>query len=212
MSLRSISHALVSNLKPVSRVTITAPCTRTYATTAIKTSHPPRRTFLHNKYNDIVKNNRAVFIFQHNNLTVKEFTQLRQAIGNFEGGANTKLTVLRSGVFGAVLRETKFANLEPLVSGPTCALTTNVADSEYPELMKKSVELLSKNKKLLLLGGKLDSVLLTQSDVLKVVDLPSLDQLRAQVVGVIEAPARKLLGTLEQPASELSSVLDRRID
>ncbi|KAI9363582.1 hypothetical protein BD770DRAFT_379929 [Pilaira anomala] len=211
MSLRSVSNALLSNLKPVSRVGITAPCTRTYAT-AKKVTHPPRRTFLHNKYDDMIKNNRAVFIFQHNNLTVKEFTQLRQEIGQLEGGNNSKLTVLRSGVFGAALRDTKFANLEPLVSGPTCVLTTNVDDTTYPDLMKKTVELLAKNKKLLLLGGKLDNVLLTQSDVLKVVDLPSLDQLRAQVVGVIEAPARKLLGTLEQPASELSSILDRRID
>lgn len=145
-------------------------------------------------------------------MTVKEFTQLRQELGQLAGGPESKLRVLRSGVFGAVLRETKFANLEPLVSGPTCALTTNVSDNEYPELMKKAVELLSKNKKLLLLGGKLDNVLLNQSDVLKVVDLPSIDQLRAQVVSVIEAPARKLLSTLEQPASELSSVLDRRID
>ncbi|KAI7897184.1 uncharacterized protein EV154DRAFT_541141 [Mucor mucedo] len=210
MSLRSVSHALVSSLKPVNKLAI-APCTRTYAT-AKKSTHPPRRTFLHNQYTDVIKNNRAVFIFQHNNLTVKEFTQLRQELGQLAGGSESKLRVLRSGVFGAVLRETKFANLEPLVSGPTCALTTNVADNEHPELMKKAVELLSKNKKLMLLGGKLDNVLLNQSDVLKVVDLPSIDQLRAQVVSVIEAPARKLLSTLEQPASELSSVLDRRID
>jgi large subunit ribosomal protein L10 len=109
-------------------------------------------------------------------------------LGQFPGGPSTKLTVLRSGVFSSVLRETKFANLEPLVNGPTCVLSTNVADVEYPQLMKQSVELLSKNKKLLLLGGKLDNV------------------------GVIEAPVRKLLGTLEQPAAELHSVLDRRID
>lgn len=145
-------------------------------------------------------------------MTVKEFTQLRQELGQLAGGSESKLRVLRAGVFGAVLRETKFANLEPLVSGPTCAFTTNVDDNEHPELMKKAVELLSKNKKLMLLGGKLDNVLLSQSDVLKVVELPSIDQLRSQVVSVIEAPARKLLSTLEQPASGLSSVLERRID
>lgn len=153
-----------------------------------------------------------MFVFQHNNLTVKEFTQLRQELGQLASEPVSKLTVLRSGVFASVLRETKFANLEPLVSGPTCVLSTNINDAEHPDLMKKSVELLSKNKKLLLLGGKLDNVLLTQADVLKVVDLPSIEQLRAQVVGVIEAPVRKLLTTLEQPAGELHSVLDRRID
>jgi large subunit ribosomal protein L10 len=151
-----------------------------------------------------------MIIFQHNNLTVKEFTQLRQQLGELEGPC--KLTVLRSGVFASVLRQTKFANLEPLISGPTCVFSTNVSDNEQPGLLKQSVELLAKNKKLLLLGGKLDNVLLNQADVLKVVELPSLDQLRAQLVGVVEAPARKLLGTLEQPANQLHSVLDRRIE
>ena len=204
-------HAPVSiilwyaNLKPLN-LSIDATAT----TTQKKVVHPPKRTYLHNQYNDIINKNRVMFIFQHNNLTVKEFTQLRQELGQLAGVS--KLTVLRSGVFASVLRETKFANLEPLVNGPTCVLATNVSDSEHPELMKKSVELLSKNKKLLLLGGKLDNVLLNQADVLKVVDLPSIDQLRAQVVGVVEAPVRKLLGILEQPAGELHSVLDRRID
>lgn len=112
-------------------------------------------------------------------------------------------------MFSAALRSTKYCNLQPLLTGPSCVLYSNVDDST--DVLKKSVELLSKNKKLLLLGGKLDDILLTQSDVLKVVDLPSLDQLRAQVVGVIEAPARKLISTLSQPANELHSVLDRRI-
>ena len=166
--------------------------------------HPPRRTYLYNQYNDIIQNNRAVFIFQHNNLTVKEFTQLRQDLKS-----EATLTVLRPSVFAAALRTTKYLNLEPLLSGPTCVLYSNADDST--DLLKTSVELLSKNRKLLLLGGKLDDHLLTQSDVLKVVDLPSLDQLRAQMVGVIEAPARKLISTLSQPANELHSVLDRRI-
>ncbi|KAI8347660.1 hypothetical protein BD560DRAFT_410956 [Blakeslea trispora] len=205
MSLRSVSQSIVRSLKPVNCTSLT-PC-RTYAT-AKKTVHPPRRTYLHNQYADIIDNNRAVFLFQHNNLTVKEFTQLRQQLGDL---GSIKLTVLRTGVFSSALRQTRYANLEPLVNGPTCVLSTNVADDEQPELMKKSIEFLSKNKKLLLLGGKLDDVLLTQADVLKVVELPSIEQLRAQVVGVMEAPARKLLGTLEQPASELHSVLDRRI-
>ncbi|KAL0141741.1 hypothetical protein V8B55DRAFT_1491760 [Mucor lusitanicus] len=205
MSLRSVSSTLVRNLKPVnatSRLGLTTPCLRTYATEKKAAVHPPRRTFLHNKYSDIIENNRVVFIFQHNNLTVKEFTHIRQQLGELPGGsALPKLTVLKSGVFSAALRETKFANLEPLVSGPTCVLSTNVADAEHPDLLKKSVELLAKNKK----------CSCWVADVLKVVELPPLEQLRAQVVGVIEAPARKLLGTLEQPANELHSVLDRRI-
>ncbi|CEP08636.1 hypothetical protein [Parasitella parasitica] len=212
MSLRAAGSAFVRDLRPVnSRFVLTTPCVRSYATEKKAPVHPPRRSFLYSQYNNIIENNRVVFIFQHNNLTVKEFTQIRQQLGELEGGPLSKFTVLKSSVFSAALRETRFSNLEPLVSGPTCVLSINVADAEHPDLLKKSVELLAKNKKMLLLGGKLDNVLLTQADVLKVVELPSLEQLRAQVVGVIEAPARKLLGTLEQPSKELHSVLDRRI-
>ncbi|KAI7905037.1 uncharacterized protein BX663DRAFT_501442 [Cokeromyces recurvatus] len=170
--------------------------------------HPPRRTYLYNQYNEIVENNQAVFIFQHSNLAVKEFTQIRQQISQITNQA--KFTVLRTGIFSAILRQTKYANLKPLIAGPTCVLSLNKV--EDPSALKKLVETMSKNKKLLLLGGKLDDVLLTQEDILKIVDLPPLNQLRAQLVGTIEAPARKLLGTLEQPASELHSVLSRRIE
>jgi large subunit ribosomal protein L10 len=144
-----------------------------------------------------------MFVFQHNNLTVKEFTQIRQDLA---GGAS-KLTVLRAGVMASVLRSTEFANLEPLVStGPTCVLTTDDDAS-----LKSITDILTKNKKMVLLGGKMDRTLLTQDDVTRIVQLPGLDYVRAELVGTIEAPARKLLRTLEAPANEVHSILDRRI-
>ncbi|ORX51976.1 hypothetical protein DM01DRAFT_1384231 [Hesseltinella vesiculosa] len=174
-----------------------------------KKNHPPRRTYLHEKYASLIKDNRAMFIFQHNNLTVGEFTQLRQEMTSANGPAT--LTVIRSGVFNSALRETEYANLEPLVAGPTCVLTTNAADAEYPDLLKTVTNVLTKNKKLLLLGGKLDKTLLTHDDVNKIVQLPGLDHLRAELLGTLQAPARKLLRTLESPAQQVHSVLDRRI-
>lgn len=152
-----------------------------------------------------------MFIFQHNNLNVQEFTQIRRDLKALGGPA--KLTVVRSEIFNAVLRKTKYANLEPLVmGGPTCVFHTNVKDAEHPELLKKALQTLNKNKKLLLLGGKIDDVLLSQADVQKVVELPGLPQLQAELLGVLETPARKLISLLSSPAQELHSVLDRRIE
>ncbi|KAI9030828.1 hypothetical protein CLU79DRAFT_731670 [Phycomyces nitens] len=182
--------------------------TRSYATKAAVV-HPPRRTYLHKQYESLVKDNRVLFVFQHNNLTVKEFTQLRQELSLIDGPS--KLTVVRSSVFGSVLRETKFSNLQPLVSGPTCVLSTNASEKEYPELLKQVIQTLGKNKKLVLLGGKLDNSLLNQADVTQVVQLPGLDMVRAELLGTIEQPARQILGVLESPAKQLHSVLDRRV-
>ncbi|CAO3649016.1 unnamed protein product [Cunninghamella blakesleeana] len=183
-------------------------CQRTYAT-ASKKAHPPRRTYLYQQYESLIKENRVLFVFQHNNLSVKEFTQLRQELGAAEGPS--KLTVLRTGIFGSVLRSTEFANLEPLVEGPACVLTTNANDNEYPGLLKKVTNILTKNKKLLLVGGKMDQTLLTQNDITKIIELPGLDHLRAELLGTIESPVRQLLRTLESPANQVHSILDRRI-
>lgn len=170
--------------------------------------HPPRRSYLYHQYESIINQDRVLFIFQHNNLNVKEFTLLRQELAKLD--VPVKLTVVRSGVFGAVLRQTKYANLEPLVAaGPACVLHAN---TESTEVLKTAMDAFAKNKKLMLLGGKVDDTLLTQADALKVVNLPPLPILQAQLAGVLEAPARKLLGTLDSPARQLHSVLDRRVE
>ncbi|KAI8335182.1 hypothetical protein BC941DRAFT_378630 [Chlamydoabsidia padenii] len=179
---------------------------RGYATVS-KKAHPPRRSYLHEQYASLVKNHRVMFVFQHNNLTVKEFTQIRQDLSSTTTTTPCKLTVLRAGIMASVLRTTEFANLEPLVTtGPTCVLTTDDDVS-----LKSVTDILIKNKKMVLLGGKMDQTLLTQQDVIKIIQLPGLDHVRAELVGAIEAPARQLLRTLEAPANQVHSILDRRI-
>ncbi|KAI7870477.1 hypothetical protein BDF14DRAFT_98659 [Spinellus fusiger] len=175
-----------------------------------KDKHPPRRSYLYNQYGSLINNNRVLFVFQHNNLTVKEFTHLRQELSLVQGPC--KLTVLLSSVFGSALDNTIFSNMAPLISGPTCVLTTNASDEEYPDLLKNIVQVLNKNKKMILLGGKIDTMLLTQENVTSIVQLPGLQQLRAELLGTIEQPARQILGVLESPAKQLHSVLDRRIE
>ncbi|KAI8145460.1 hypothetical protein BJV82DRAFT_603743 [Fennellomyces sp. T-0311] len=212
MSLRTAACSLTRGINRAPSYT-TLSTVRQYATEAPSkkktVAHPPRRTYLHQQYESIISNDRVMFVFQHNNLTVKEFTTLRQELAQLE--APTKLTVLRSGVFNSVLRSTKYANLEPLVSGgPACVLHTNIDDTKHPGVLKKAMQIINKNKKLTLLGGKVDNTLLTHADANKVVDLPGISQLQAELLGVLESPGRKLLGTLDSPARQLHSVLDRR--
>ncbi|KAI9488630.1 hypothetical protein BDB00DRAFT_847188 [Zychaea mexicana] len=213
MSLRTVACSLTRGINRTPSQLATWSAARTYATESKKKApvHPPRRTYLHNQYESIINNDRIVFIFQHNNLTVKEFTTIRQELAQLD--APTKLTVLRSGVFNSVLRTTKYANLEPLLAGgPACVLHTNLSDQEHPGLLKKAMQVINKNKKLTLLGGKVDETLLSFADVNKVVELPGLEYVRAELLGVLESPGRKLLGTLDSPARQLHSVLDRRTE
>jgi len=182
---------------------------RTYATaanTAAK-AHPPRRTYLHNKYKTILNDNRIALIMQFNNLNVKELTALRQELNQLS--ASTTITVVRSGIFASVLRGTRFANLDPLVTGPTCVLSTNGSDADHPTLIKDIVTVLNKYKKLMLIGGKMDETLLNFEGVEKVSNIAGITSVQAELLGVLESPARQLLSLLDRRPQELVMALDQ---
>jgi large subunit ribosomal protein L10 len=66
------------------------------------------------------------------------------------------------------------------------------------------------NKKLVLLGGGLGDKVLDAEDVKTLAALPSLDELRATIIGLINSPATKLAGVLQAPAGQLTRVLAAR--
>jgi large subunit ribosomal protein L10 len=167
----------------------------TAAATSAK-AHPARRTYLHNKYTTLLNDNRIALILQFNNLNVKELTALRQEL--IQLSAATKLTVVRSGVFASVLRGTRFANLDPLVMGPTCVLSTNGSDAEHPTLINDIVTIINKNKKLMLIGGKMDETLLNLEGVEKVSSIAGITSVQSELLGVLQSPARQLLGLLDR--------------
>lgn len=140
--------------------------------------------------------NRIALIMQFNNLNVKELTTLRQELNHL--GPSTTLTVVRSGIFASVLRETRFANLDPLVMGPTCVLYTNGSDAEHPTLVKDIVTILNKNKKLMLIGGKMDETLLNFEGVEKVSSIAGISSLQSELLGVLQSPARQVLSILDR--------------
>ena len=140
--------------------------------------------------------NRIALIMQFNNLNVKELTALRQELNHL--GPSTTLTVVRSGIFASVLRETRFANLDPLVMGPTCVLYTNGSDAEHPTLVKDIVTILNKNKKLMLIGGKMDETLLNFEGVEKVSSIAGISSLQSELLGVLQSPARQVLSILDR--------------
>ncbi|KAI8582607.1 hypothetical protein K450DRAFT_226078 [Umbelopsis ramanniana AG] len=209
MPFNALNRAIRSNpsFTPIRSTLVSTQ--RTYATTASASAkaHPPRRTFLHNKYKTILADNRIALIMQFNNLNVKELTALRQELNQL--GSSTTLTVVRSGIFASVLRETRFANLDPLVMGPTCVLHTNGSDAEHPTLIKDIVTLLNKNKKLMLIGGKVDETLLNFEGVEKVSSIAGISSLQSELLGVLQSPARQVLSILDRRPQELVMALDQ---
>ncbi|KAF9404799.1 hypothetical protein BGZ94_003932 [Podila epigama] len=149
----------------------------------------PQKTFLHHTYANILAQNRIMLICQHNNMSVPELIQLRTELA----AAGAEMKVIRLGIFSAALRETRYANLAPLVSGPTCVISSNISpeDEETKSTAKTPLGLagirkvVEKHRKMILLGGKVDDALVSVEDMAKMSDMPGIQTLRSQVVGLL---------------------------
>jgi large subunit ribosomal protein L10 len=140
-----------------------------------------------------------VIVTQQSGLTVHESMTLRRQVR--EAGAGFKVTKNR--LTRLALEGTKFQALQSLLTGPTA-----LAFSEDPVAAAKvCVEFAKQNEKLTIIGGALGEQLLDVDGVQALAKLPSLDELRGSLVGLLQAPATKVAGVLQAPAGQLARVM-----
>lgn len=143
-----------------------------------------------------------VVVTHYKGLTVAEITDLRAKMN--AAGASFKVTKNR--LTRLALAGTKFEGLGTLFIGPTA-----IAFSKDPVAAAKvAVEFAKGNEKLVILGGALGSNALGVDGVKALATLPSLDELRARLVGMISTPATRIAGVLQAPAGQLARVLNAK--
>ena len=140
-----------------------------------------------------------VVVTQNNGLTVAEVTNLRRRMR--DAGATFKVAKNRLALLA--LDGTRFDGIAPMLKGPTA-----LAWSRDPVAVAKvAVEFAKTNEKFVVLGGALGNQMLDVSGVKALSELPSLDQLRAKLLGLIAAPATRIAGILQAPGGQIARVL-----
>ncbi|MEX2449382.1 MAG: 50S ribosomal protein L10 [Rhodospirillales bacterium] len=140
-----------------------------------------------------------VVVTHYSGLTVAEMGDLRGRMR--EAGAGFKVTKNR--ITRLALEGTKFKGLSDMFTGPTA-----IAFSEDPVAAAKiAVNFAKTNEKLVVLGGALGEELLDSDGIKALATLPSLDELRATIVGMINTPATRIAGILQAPAGQVARVI-----
>jgi large subunit ribosomal protein L10 len=141
----------------------------------------------------------VVIVTRNLGLTVAQSTQLRNRMR--EAGAAYKVS--KNKLARIALEGTTYAPLSDLLTGPT-ALSTST-DPVAPA--KVIVDFAKTNDKLEIVGGVMGTTVLDVAGVKALAELPSLDELRAKIVGLVQAPATKIVQIVQAPAGQLARVL-----
>lgn len=151
-----------------------------------------------NELNERFSKDELVVVTHYSGLTVKEVTELRNELR--KNGASFKVT--KNSLARRALQGTKFEGLDDLFSGPT-----GVATSKDPVAAAKvTFDFAKKNDKLVIVGGGLGSMVMDAKAVEALAKLPSLDEIRSKLVGLLVAGPTKLVGVLQAPARNLVGV------
>ena len=140
-----------------------------------------------------------VVVTHYSGLTVSEMSDLRVRMR--ESGASFKVTKNR--LTRLALKDTKFENLDDLFKGPTAIAYSN----DPVAAAKVSVEFSKQNDKLVVLGGCSGSEVLDAEGIKALAALPSLDQLRGNILGLLQAPASKVVQVMQAPGAQFARVV-----
>lgn len=144
----------------------------------------------------------SVIVARQSGLTVAEATQLRRDMR----GAGAEFKVLKNTLAQIAVKGTNLEGINHYLQGPT-ALGYSQDPVAAAKVLSKFAE---KNEKLSIVGGYLDGQVLDMAAVKALANLPSLNELRSKIIGVISAPATKMAVLAKEPARRVAYVVAAR--
>ncbi len=160
------------------------------------------KTALVSSLHGVFEGTGVVVVAHYAGMTVAQMTDYRRRLK--EAGGSLK--VAKNKLAKLALKGTGAEGAAGLFKGPTC-----VATSKDPVAAAKvAVKYAKDNAKLVILGGAMGSTVLDAKAVRALADLPSLDELRAKLIGLLNAPATKIARTIKEPGAKLARVIQAK--
>ncbi len=141
--------------------------------------------------------NEIIVVMRNDGVTVKQASDFRNELR--KNGASFK--VAKNTLVKLALKGSRFEQISNMFAGPT-----GIAASKDPAVAKVAQKFAKENEKFVIIGGAMGDKPLTANDVRALATLPSLDELRSKIVGLLVAAPTKLAGILQAPARDLIGV------
>ncbi len=150
----------------------------------------------------VFQNTGVVVVTHYAGLSVAQMTDYRNRMR--DAGGHVK--VAKNRLAKIALQDARVADFSGLLKGPTC-----LAYSEDPVAAARvTVDYAKTNDKLVVLGGAMGSTLLDADGVKALASLPSLDELRGTLVGLIQAPLAKIIRVVNEPGAQIARVIQAK--
>ncbi len=147
---------------------------------------------------DTLENSEIVVLTQNTGLNAKSITDLRLEMRKNE----VQFKVVKNTLVKIAAKGTRYEQIADMFAGPV-----GMATSQDPVAAAKVAHNFTKtDKKLVVLGGAYGDMVLDAAGVQQLASLPSLDELRSKIIGLIQAPAQKIAQITQIPAQQLVGV------
>ena len=140
----------------------------------------------------------VVVVTRNHGLSVEQSTDLRNKMRD----AGAQFNVAKNRLALIALEGSRYKPIGDLMKGPTALATS----TDPVAAAKVAVDFAKTNDKLEIVGGAMGDTVLDVAGIKALAALPSLDELRATIVGLIQAPASKIACTINEPGAQLARV------
>lgn len=151
---------------------------------------------------EVFSNTGVIVVAHYSGLTVADMTEFR----NRARDAGAKVKVAKNRLVKRALEGTEVSGITDLFTGPTCITYSD----DLVAAPKAAVNFARENDKLVILGGTMGASALDIAGVKSLASLPSLDELRGKLAGLVQAPAGKIAQVVNAPASKLARVFSAK--
>lgn len=158
-----------------------------------------KEAFVSHIREELVNSSIVVALNRNPGITVEEITKLRKDMHK----AESNLKILKNTLARIAI---KGSNIDPI--GMYLRGSTGLAYSNNPVGMAKAIsEFAKSNEKLTILGGVMDGKAITPDVIKELASLPSMDELRAKIIGLLTAAASKIVRTVKEPSARVARVI-----